>query len=832
MYKLKLLLLPVAWLLAFMALACAPPDDDDRSSGPSSGPSINNAIYDFATALLTVQGTDLSPTEAQIQTIVVDGVALDSYTADDPATGPDSNGLAKGKYRMKSDGTELWLRLTDKDKATLEAKVGSNGRKDGLLSVGSGAWAGLDTAKDLTVRNIPDKQSKVSDDNQPSKQTEEAEQDEQAEEVEQAEDKQSHELPEAEQTEEVEDKQSKTETEEQSPKQPKAEEQSPKAAITRASYHVGTALLTVQGTHLGNATQAQIQTIKVYDLVLNSYTADGTATGADSSSLAKGKYRMKSDGTALWLYLTDQHKTTLNGKDGMDSNGLKDGLLTSTGSWAGLDTAKALTVSGNPAITGASYHVGTALLTLQGTLLASATQAQIQTITVDGVALDSYTATATGPDSRGLAKGKYRMKSDGTALWLYLTDRHKTTLNGKPGMDSNGLKDGLLTSTGTWAGLDTAKALAVSGNPPAITSATYHVGTALLTVQGSNLSPTTATQAQIQTITVDGIALDSYTADGTATGPDSRGLAKGKYRLHSDGTALWLYLTDDDKATLNGKTGMDSNGRKDRLLSVGTGAWAGLDTAKDLTVSGNPPAITRATYNAATGVLVITGTNLPKAVTGWDFTKLRFVAGNGRKSQPLQNHNPIGFTRATGSAASTTSLTITLKGYEVTKATDILVKNGDSDDTGAYNLEAAAGFAGGSAADTSNNPITVSGYVSQITNLVYNSRTGLLFIKGSRLPPTVAEWDFSKLTIVSGDGSKKYTLPQHTAAGENTATGSDASTTSVRIILSGSVKAEANKILVKVGKSDNDGAYNLEAAAGFGIGSPAVPTNAIQVVNW
>ncbi len=606
MYKLKPLLLPVAWLLAFMALACAPPDDDDRSSGPS-GPAITSASYDVGTALLTVQGTDLSPTEAQIQTIKVDGVALDSYTADDDATGVNSNGLEQGKYRIKSDGTKLWLRLTDQHKAVLEAKVGSNGLKKGLLSVGSGAWAGLNTPKDLDVSNVPEnKQSKVSDDNQPSKQTEDeqaeqAEEDEQVEEAEEESPKQpkaeeqSPELPEAEQTEEVEDKQSKTETEEQSPKQAEDKQlskqtEAEEAAITRATYHVGTALLTVQGTHLGSATQAQIQTIKVYDLVFSSYTA-------------------------------------------------------------------------------------------------------------------------------------------------------------------------------------------------------------------------------------------------TATGPDSRGLAKGKYRIKNDGTALWLRLTDDDKATLNGKPGMDSNGLKDGLLSVGTGAWAGLNTAKALAVSGNPPAITRATYNVATGVLVITGTNLPKAVTGWDFTKLRFVAGNGAKSTPLLRHQTTSYTdAATGSAASATSLTITLKGNEKRKVDIILVRNGESDDAGAYNLEAAAGFAGGRAADTSNNPITVSGYVSSISDVYYNVNTGVLIIRGSGLPKTVAEWDFSKLTIVSVD-DKKYTLPRHSNAGENTATGSRADTIGVNITLSGSVKAKVNAILVKVGKS-GDGFYNLEAAAGFVTGSPADLKNAINVVDW
>ena len=587
MYKLKLFLLPVALLLAFMALACAPPDDDDRSSGPSSGPSINNAIYDFATALLTVQGTDLSPTEAQIQTIVVDGIALDSYTADDPATGPDSNGLEQGKYRIKSDGTAIWLRLTDRHKAALQTKVGmnTNGLKKGLLT-SSGAWAGLDTAKDLTVRNVPDKQSKVSDDNQPSKQTED-EQDEQAE------DKQSHELPEAEQTEEVEDKQSKTETEEQSPKQPKAEEQSPKAAITGASYNVGTALLTLQGTDLGSATQAQIQTIVVDGLALNSYTADGTATGADS---------------------------------------------------------------------------------------------------------------------RGLAKGKYRIKRDGTAIWLYLTDQHKATLNGKPGMDSNGLKDG--------------------------------------------------------------------------------------------------------------------------LLSVGTGTWAGLDTAKALAVSGHPPAITSATYNANTGVLVITGTNLPKAVAGWDFSKLRFKISYSLHSYTLPQHATTGANRAEGSAASATSLTITLSGRVKAQAEvkTMLSRNGlTGENGGAYNLEAAAGFAGGRAADTSNNPITVSGYPIQISKVDYFADKGELRLYGDDLPATVDSWDFSKLTLVSGDGNKRYTLPQHATAGANTATGSRADANTLFITLSGSVKAEADKILVRHGDSDGDGAYNLEAAAGFIIGSPEDRTTTILV---
>ncbi len=690
MYKHKLFLLPLALLLAFMALACAPPDDDDRSSGPA----ITSASYDFATALLTVQGTDLSPTEAQIQTIVVDGVAFSSYTADDPATGPDSSDLAKGKYRIATDGTKLWLKLKDEHKAALEAKVGSNGLKKGLLT-SSGAWAGLDTAKDLTVSNIPDK---------PSKQAKQAEQAEE----------QLPKQPKAEQAEQA---------EEQSPKQPKAEQaedQSPEAAITGASYHVGTALLTVQGTHL-----------------------------------------------------------------------------------------------------------------------ASATQAQIQTITVDGVALSSYTADddATGSDSRGLAKGKYRLHSAGTALWLYLTDQHKATLNGKTGMDSNGLKDGLLSvGTGTWAGLNTAKALAVSGHPPAITSATYDVGIGVLYISGSRLPKTVAEWDFRKLTLVSGDGTKRFTLprkENTAIGlAENRNRAIGS---QASATFLKITLVGSVKAKANAilvNDGVrDANGAYNLEAAAGFAGGSAEDTTNPITVRGYVASIDKATYDANTGELYITGIKLPRAVAGWDFSKLTLVSGDGSKRYPLPQHTTAGENTATGSRAGTTYLSITLSGSVKAEAEKILVKAGVRDANGAYNLEAVAGFVGGSAEDPTN-PITVSGYVSQINTVYYYTKRSLLQILGAKLPETVADWDFSKLTLVSGDGSKRFTLPQHSTVGVNRATGSSASETSLLITLSGSVKAEAEKILVKVGKSDEFGAYNFEAAAEFVPGSPEDLTTSIQVTSW
>ncbi len=613
MYKLKLFLLPLAWLLAFMAFACAPPDDDDRSSGPT----INNAIYDFATALLTVQGSNLSPTEAQIQTITLDGVALSSYTADDPATGVNSNGLEQGKYRIKSDGTALWLRLTDQHKATLEAKDGmdSNGLKKGLLSVGTGAWAGLNTPKDLDVRNVPaaeqaeDEQVEQVEEQSPKQpkdeQDEQDEQVEQAEQVEQVEeqspkqpkdeqDEQDEQVEQAEQVEQVE------QVEEQSPKQPK-DEQVEQAAITRATYNVVTGVLVITGTNLPKA-----------------------VTGWDFSKLTL----VSGDGTNR--YPLPRHST---GKEN-----------------------RAIGFENRNTATGSS-------------------------------------ASATGLDIQLLGSVK----------------------------------------------------------------------------------------------------------------------AKAEKILVNDG--------DSDDA-----------GAYNLEAAAGFAGGSAADTTNPITVSGYTASITSVTYDANTGELYIIGIKLPTSIARWDFSKLTLVSGDGSKRYPLPEHETAGENTATGSRAGTTYLTITLSGSVKAEAEKILVKTGDSDNTGAYNLEAAAGFAVGSAEDTSN-PITVSGYVSQINSVTYIANTGELFISGSRLPRAVADWDFSKLTLVSGDGRKRYSLPRHSTAGANKATGSGAGATSLRITLSGNVKAEVNKILVNDGDSDANGAYNLEAAAEFVPGSPEDPTTGIKVFN-
>ena len=142
MHMRNLFLWPTALLLGLaIFFSCAPPDDDD---GPttSSTPTVGNAsTYSVKTGLLTIKGSNLGGvTLAQLRTVSVDGVSLAAYVADDTAKGADAKGVAAGKYRIKNDGTAVWVQLKPTHKTTLNAKAGMmmDGTKAGKLTTASG----------------------------------------------------------------------------------------------------------------------------------------------------------------------------------------------------------------------------------------------------------------------------------------------------------------------------------------------------------------------------------------------------------------------------------------------------------------------------------------------------------------------------------------------------------------------------------------------------------------------------------------------------------------------------------------------------------------------
>ncbi len=733
---------------------------------------VNEASYNVSTDILTLEGANLASataTQEQIRTIRVDGVALDSYTSDVTASGPNSDSIVAGSYRFKNDGTTLWIKLTSVDATELEDKPGmdSDGTKAGKLGVGAGAWAGLDTAKDLMVTG----------NSSPS---------------------------------------------------------SPTPAITSATYATNTGMLVITGTNLPTA-------VAGWDFTKLKLTAgvDETALSEHQSSGANIATGTLPSTTSLTITLTGTEKTKADGI--LDNNGLraKDGdkynlkaeagFIKASTSAADL-TGNDINVSGypppaNPTITSATYNVGTGELVITGTNLPSTVAGwdftKLKFVKGDGTtestALSGHqsssgdTATGSNPSLTGLTitlTGTEKTKADDV-----LNINGDSDAIGKYNLKAEAGFVRASTSVADLAGND----ITVSGNPAKVAQGSYDVSTDILTLEGTNLA--SATQGQIQTIRVDGIDLTSYTPDDTATGPNSDGIAAGRYRIKTDGTAIWIKLTNGNAGTLEAKGGMDSDGSKADKLDVSTGTWGGLGTAKALVVSGIPT-ITSATYDVVTGALVIAGTNLPSTVAGWDFTKLKFVKGDGTTdSTALSGHQSSSGDTATGSNPSLTGLTITLTGTEKTKADDVLNINGDSDAIGKYNLKAEAGFvrASTSVADLAGNDITVSGNPAKVTQGSYDVSTDILTVEGTNLASATQ----GQIQTIRVDG---IDLTSYTA--DDTATGPNGDS-----IVAGRyrIKTDGTAIWIKLTSAN---AIDLEDNAGMDSNGNKADKLGVRTGTW
>ncbi|MEM9526894.1 MAG: hypothetical protein AAGA31_09815 [Bacteroidota bacterium] len=223
------------------------------------------------------------------------------------------------------------------------------------------------------------------------------------------------------------------------------------------------------------------------------------------------------------------------------------------------------------------------------------------------------------------------------------------------------------------------------------------------------------------------------------------------------------------------------------------------------------PQITSATYVANTGVLTITGTNLPtdNIDNGWNFAYLKIEGTSG--SQALNTNNAHGDTA--GSAPSATSLTITFKNTHKNNVDRRLSANGLNNGASTpkvYNLKADAGaFIKSPTTTDATNPITVS-KIPVISSAAYDASSGALVITGTDLPTAVAEWDLTKLKITGTGGD--YTVTTTDTAGSN------ATATSFTITFTGIAKTNIEVKLSKNGTTDGASptpvTYNLAAAEG------------------
>ncbi|MFZ6775053.1 DUF4347 domain-containing protein, partial [Undibacterium sp. SXout7W] len=314
-------------------------------------------------------------------------------------------------------------------------------------------------------------------------------------------------------------------------------------------------------------------------------------------------------------------------------------------------------------------------------------------------------------------------------------------------IDSGAFQDGASRS---FAGISSNSAWTfTSAAPPtSITSATYDASTGTLVVTGLNM--TTGDTIDVSKLSLTGQA-GSYTltsANVTA----------------SSATSFTVTLNAADKLNINGILNLNGGSAVDTTTfnlaaaanwDVTASATADL-TGNTVTVSNvTAPTITSATFDGATNVLAVTGTDLVKTVGATnDITVSKLtITGEGGSTYTLSTSSNVEVTSAT-------SFSITLSGADIAAVNALLNKNGTSSlSTTTYNLAAADDWdsviTGGNIADLTGNGITVSNAKPLVINATYDASTGILSVTGTNMV-TGDTIDVSKLSLTGQAGS--YTL--------------------------------------------------------------------------
>ncbi|SFK43952.1 protein of unknown function [Nitrosomonas aestuarii] len=350
---------------------------------------------------------------------------------------------------------------------------------------------------------------------------------------------------------------------------------------------------------------------------------------------------------------------------------------------------------------------------------------------------------------------------------------------------------------------------------PTITSATYNAATNSLVVTGANM---TATAGAVNDINVSKLTL-------TGQGNTTYTLTSSNVEIDS-ATQFTVGLNTTDQINVegllnkNGTSAVDATTFNIAVADDWNPSQTGNAdlTGNAVTVSNvQTPTITSATYNANTGSLAITGTNLVKASgAANDITASKFtLTGEGGATYTLTDSANVEITSAT-------AFTLTLSATDRAAVNQILNKNGTtSSDISTYNLAAAEDWAAGAdaavvVADLTGNAITVSNVaVPAITSATYDASTGALAVTGTGfLASNGAANDIiaSKFTL-TGEGGATYTLT-------DSANVEITSATAFTLTLSATDRAAVNQILNKNGTTSTDATtYNLAAAEDWAAGA-------------
>mgnify|MGYP000462915372 CR=1 FL=1 len=597
--------------------------------------------------------------------------------------------------------------------------------------------------------------------------------------------------------------------------------------ITDATYDVSTGQLTVTGANFVNASGAANDV----DASLLTLTGEGGSyTLTDSSDVDV------TSATSFTITLSATDQLNVNGllnKDGGTSGGGTTYNLAAADNWmagapAANDIADAtgngITVSNvaTPTITDATYDSDTGVVTVTGTNLfkkvGAANDIDVSTLTFTG---------GTGNATYTLTSATDVEITSATSFSVTLSGSDKTNVDAlldQIGTSSSGGSTYNLAAAEDWlAGADTnaniadATAAVQVTISPKISSATYDASTGVLVVTGSNI------QANGGGADIDASKF-TFTGEGgvTYTLTDTADVERDSV------SQFTLTLSATDKLAVNGLLNLDgtSSGGGTTYNLAAADDWDTNETAGDTSdATGNgitvsnvvAPTITNATYDVATGQLVVTGANLvPKSGAANDVDVSAFTfTGEGGATYTLTSATDVEITSAT-------SFTVTLSAADKLAVDGLLNKNGATADSGTtYNLAAAEDWLAGAAAstdiaDTSNNGITVSNVaVPAINSATYDFSTGVLTVTGTGFVAksgAANDVDVSAFTF-TGEGGATYTLTSATDVEVTSAT-------SFSLTLSGADKLAVNGLLNKNNMSSDGGtAYNLAAAEDWMAGA-------------
>ncbi|MDY7575083.1 Ig-like domain-containing protein [Actimicrobium sp. CCI2.3] len=465
-------------------------------------------------------------------------------------------------------------------------------------------------------------------------------------------------------------------------------------------------------------------------------------------------------------------------------------------------------------ITSATYNASSGLISVTASGMTTGDTIDSSKLTLTGNNGNTYTLTSASTTA-----------SSATAFAITLNANDKLAINGllnKTGTSAVDSTTFNLAAATNWDSTASASA-DLTGNSvtvsnvsaPTVTSATYDANSHVLTVTGTGLVGTigATNDITISKLTLRGEGNTSYTLTSTDVEVTS-----------ATGFSVTLNATDyGNLASIFNKNGTSSTGATTYNLAAADD-WNSVITGGDIADSSNAitvsnvavPMITSSTYNAASGVLVVTGSGF-LALTGSsnDIVANKFtLTGEGGSTTTLTDTSNV-------EISSATSFSLTLSATDKAAFNQIANKNGSSS-TGSttYNLAAAEDWTAGAeaavvVADLTGNGITISNVaVPTITSSTYDAATGTLVVTGTgflKRSGATNDIDVSKLTI-SG-GSTSYSL---TSSSVEITSG-----TSFTVILSDTDKTAVATRITANGFSAGEDTYNIAAAEDWNTGANA-----------